>query len=145
MTTGDEEDSLILLVRNPFQLLEISSMSQSDLLGLRTKPCPRNMVGQHSRDPDLLIVSWIFRRHCMSSRFWASDCGSVLATRYQRSPGETWGKVRRSAHVANPENVCHRCPRLSWVPDTFHNPDWIWIGLYQLPGSASIGVSAEDC
>ncbi len=41
----------------------------------------------------------------MSPGFWSGGCGLVLATRYQRSPREAWGKVRRSAHVANPGNV----------------------------------------
>ena len=43
----------------------------------------------------------------MSPCFWSSDCGSVLATGHQRPPGEARGKVCRSAHVANPENVCY--------------------------------------
>jgi hypothetical protein len=61
---------------------------------------------QHSRDPDSLIVSWI-RRHYMSPYFWTSGCGAIFSTLYQRPLGETWGKVRRPAHVANPGNVSY--------------------------------------
>lgn len=43
----------------------------------------------------------------MSPYFWTSDRRAVFATFYQRPLGETWGKVRRPAHVTNPENVCY--------------------------------------
>jgi hypothetical protein len=56
---------------------------------------------------DSLIVSRVTRRHCMSPGFWSDDRGIVFATSYQRPAREAWGKVRRSAHVANPGNVCH--------------------------------------
>lgn len=104
-TTGGEEGSLIHLAHPLYQSLATSLMFQSDLLGLSTKRCPRNMVGQYSRIPDSLIASRVVRRHCISPCFWSSDCGAVLATRYQRTPRETRGQVRRSAHVANPKNV----------------------------------------
>jgi hypothetical protein len=43
----------------------------------------------------------------MSPGFWSDNCGIVLATRYQRPPREARGKVRGSALLANPGNVCY--------------------------------------
>ena len=85
-------------------------MPKSELLGLRTEPCLRNMVGQRSHSRDSLIVSRVVRRRSVSSCFWSSDCGSVLAIRYQGPPGEARGKVRRSALVVNSRNVCRPRP-----------------------------------
>jgi hypothetical protein len=56
-TIGGEEDSLIHLARLLYQSLAISVMFQSNLLGLRIKQCLKNMVEQHSRAPNLLILS----------------------------------------------------------------------------------------
>ena len=52
MTIEGGEDSHIHLARLPCQLLAISLIFQSDLLGSRTKACPGHTAGQHSRDPD---------------------------------------------------------------------------------------------
>lgn len=82
-------------------------MFQGDLLGLSTKQCPRNMVGQHSRVLDSLIARRVVRGHCVSPSFWSSDRGAIFCTRYQRPPREAWGKVRRSTHIADPRNVRH--------------------------------------
>ena len=74
------------------------------MLGLHIRLCLRNMVGQHSHDPDLLTVL-VIRRHCMPPCFWSSDCGSIIAVCCQRPPGEAWGKVCRPADASNPGNV----------------------------------------
>ena len=50
VTIEGGEDSHIHLARLLCQSLEMSLMFQSDLLGLRTKPCPRNMVRQPSSE-----------------------------------------------------------------------------------------------
>ena len=58
MTIGGEEDSLIHLARPPYQSWAISLIFQNDLLGLRTKPCLRNTVGQYSHGPDSIHQSY---------------------------------------------------------------------------------------
>jgi hypothetical protein len=112
-------------------------MFQSDLLGLSTKRCPRNMVGQHSRVLDSLIACHIVRQTCISPSFWSSDCGVVFATRHQRPPREARGNVRRPAHVANPRNVRYTRSFVyhpSCIPDTFEIQTGVGLAYPNLQG-----------